>query len=91
MEVHFTDDQKAFIHQAIDSGRYSSEEDAVQEALSLWESRERRRAEILAVVEQAESSFARGEGRRIATREEAAQFAKETKRRGFARLNAEQK
>ena len=90
MEVHLTEDQQAFIRQAINTGRYAREEDAVQEALALWEARERRRAEILAAVEQAEASFARGEGRRITTREEATQFAEEIKRRGLARLNAEE-
>ena len=90
MEVHLTDDQKAFIREAIQSGRFASEEDALQEALSLWEGRERRRAEILAAVDQAEASFARGEGRSITTREETAELADEIKRRGLARLNAEQ-
>ena len=86
MEVHLTDDQKAFIRQAIEISRYAREEDAVQEALSLWEERERRRAEILASVDQAEASLARGEGRRITTREETAQLADDIKRRGLARL-----
>jgi Arc/MetJ-type ribon-helix-helix transcriptional regulator len=80
MEVHLTDDQKAFIRQAIDAGRIAREEDAVQEALSLWERRERRRAEILAAVDQAEASLASGEGRRITTRPEAAQLADEIKK-----------
>jgi len=90
MEVQFTDDQKALVRQAIESGRYSREEDALQEALSLWEGRERRRAEILAAVDQAEASFARGEGRRITTSEGAAQLADEVKRRGLSRLAAEE-
>jgi putative addiction module CopG family antidote len=90
MEVHLTDDQKAFVRDAIEAGRYSREEDALREALSLWEGCERRRAEILAAVDQAEASFARGEGRRITTREEAAQIADEIKRRGLTRLAAEQ-
>jgi len=77
MEVRLTDDQKAFLRQAIESGRYSREENALTEALSLWENRERRRAEILAAVDQAEASFSRGEGRRITTRGEAAQLANE--------------
>src|SRR5579863_225784 len=89
MEVHLTDDQKAFVRQAIETGRYSREEDALREALSLWETRERRRAEILAAGDQAEASFARGDGRRVTTREEAAQLADEIKRRGLARLDAE--
>ena len=90
MEVQLTEDQKAFVQQAIESGRYSREEEAVQDALSLWEQRERRRAEILAAVDQAEASFARGEGRRITTREETAQLANEIKRRGLARLGSQQ-
>jgi len=41
MEVQLTQDQKAFVRQAIESGRLRTEEDAVKEALSLWEERER--------------------------------------------------
>lgn len=89
MEVQLTSDQKAFVREGIESGRYSREEDALREALSLWEHRERRRAEILAAVDQAEASFSRGEGRRITTREEAAQLAEEIKQRGMARLARE--
>jgi putative addiction module CopG family antidote len=89
MEVQLTDDQKAFVRQAIQSGRYSGEEEALRDALALWEGRERRRAEILAAVDQAEASYARGEGRRITTREESAQLADDINRRGLARLNAE--
>lgn len=90
MKVQWTDDQKAFIRQAIESGRYSHEEDALRDALSLWEVHERRRAEILAAVDQAEASLARGEGRRITTREETTQLAGEIKKRGRARFAAEE-
>ena len=86
MKVEFTPDQKAFIRQAIESGRLQREEDAVKEALSLWEERERRRLEILVAVDQAEMSLARGEGRRVTTLEEARQLAGDVKRRGMARL-----
>jgi hypothetical protein len=54
------------------------------------EEHERRRAEILAAVDQAEASLTRGEGRRITTREETTQLADDIKRRGLARLNAEE-
>jgi hypothetical protein len=54
----------------------------------MWEHRERRRAEILAAVDQAEASYARGEGRTITTREQATQFVEEIKRRGRARWAA---
>ena len=53
MNVDLTADQKAFIHEAIESGRFQSAEDAVREVLSLWEEGERRRAEILATVDAA--------------------------------------
>jgi Arc/MetJ-type ribon-helix-helix transcriptional regulator len=64
MEVQLTPDQKAFVRQAIESGRLHREEDALQEALSMWEERERTRAEILTAFDVAEASLARGEGAR---------------------------
>ena len=90
MKVQLTPDQKAFVLQATESGRLRHEEDAVKEALSLWEERERRRLEILIAVDKAETSLARGEGRRVTTPEETKQLADEVKRRGIARLAAEQ-
>jgi len=89
MEVHLTPDQKAFVRQAIEMGRFRREEDAVQEALSLWEERERRRLEILAAVDEAEASLAHGEGH-VITQESMRELAEEVKRRGRARLAAEQ-
>src|SRR5271155_1323937 len=89
MEVQLTSDQKAFVRQAIQSGRLRREEDAVKEALSLWEERERTRAEILAAVDEAEASLARWEGRTI-TQESMRELAQEVKRRGRARLAVEQ-
>jgi putative addiction module CopG family antidote len=89
MEVHLTPDQKAFVRQAIESGRLHREEDAVREALSLWEERERTRAEILTAVDVAEASIARGEGRTI-TQESMRQLADEVKQRGRNRLASEQ-
>ena len=83
-------EKQALIRQAIASGRLHTPEEAAKEAWELWAERERRRAEILAAVDEAEASLARGEGRRIATREEMAQFADEIKQRGLARLSAEQ-
>ncbi len=89
MDVHLSPDQKAFIRQAMEAGRLRREEDAVQEALSLWEERERTRTEILAVVDVAESSLARGQGRTI-TQQSMRELAEEVKQRGRARLAAEQ-
>ena len=88
MDVQLTPDQKAFARQAIEAGRLRREEDAVQEALVLWEERERTRAEILASVDRADSSLARGEGRAI-TQESTRELAHNVKQRGRARLAAE--
>ena len=88
MEVQLTPDQAAFARQAILSGRLRAEEDAVQEALALWEERERTRLEILAAVDRAEASIARGEGR-IITEEPMRDVAGGVKQRGRARLAAQ--
>src|ERR1700733_4476670 len=89
MEVQLTCDLKAFVREAIQSGRLRREEDAVKEALSLWEERERTRAEILAAVDDAEASVVRGQGR-IVMQESMRELARQLSqfrpcpRRGFA-------
>lgn len=88
MEIELTPDQKAFVQQAIQTGRVHSEEDVVREALLLWEERERVRAEMLADVDAAEASIARGEGR-IITEQSMHELAIEVKQRGRERLAAE--
>ena len=89
MEVHLSPDQEAFIRQAIESGRFRHEEEAVREAMSLWEERERRRLEILAAVDKAEASLARGEGLTISSEAELDTFASDVRRRGMERLSSE--
>ncbi|MFY9743380.1 MAG: hypothetical protein WA252_05985 [Candidatus Sulfotelmatobacter sp.] len=89
MEVRLTPDQEAFVRQAIESGRLHRPEDAVEEALRLWEERERTRAEILAAVDLAEASLVRGEGRVIVTKQDARKLATEVNRRGRARLGTQ--
>jgi Arc/MetJ-type ribon-helix-helix transcriptional regulator len=88
MEVHLTPDQQAFVREAIESGRLAREEDAVKEALALWEERERTRAEFLATLDQAEASLAPGEGR-VITQESMRSLAEEVHQRGLARLAAD--
>ena len=62
MNVELTADQQAFVRKAIENGRFKREEEAVQEALALWEERERRRLELIAMIDEADASLARGEG-----------------------------
>jgi Arc/MetJ-type ribon-helix-helix transcriptional regulator len=88
MENQLTADQKAFARRAIETGRLHSEEEAVQEALALWEERERGRLEFLATLDDARASLAAGEGRAI-TQESMRELAAEVTERGRARLIAE--
>jgi putative addiction module CopG family antidote len=88
MDVELTPDQKAFARRAIESGRLRTEEEAVREALVLWEERERRKAEFLLTLNDARASLARGEGR-VLTQESVRELAGEVKERGRARLLAE--
>jgi putative addiction module CopG family antidote len=88
MEVRLTPDQEAFVRRAIEAGRFGRVEDAVEEALSLWEERERKRAEFLATLEDAKASIARGEGH-VITQQSMRDLAMEVKQRGRARLAAD--
>ena len=85
MKVHISPEQRAFIREGIESGRFRTEEDAVQEALALWEERERLRSEILAAVDKAENSITRGEGRTI-TRASMRHSQRRQTTRSFAHL-----
>jgi putative addiction module CopG family antidote len=89
MEVRLTPDQEAFIRRAVEAGRFGRAEDAVEEALSLWEERERKRAEFLVTLDDAKASIARGEGR-VMTQQSMRDLATEVKRRGRVRLAADQ-
>ena len=84
-----TPDQKALARHAIESGRIDREEEAVQEALAMWEERERTRSEMLNSLDSAEDSLVLGEERLI-TRQSMADLAGEIKQRGRDRLAAEQ-
>jgi len=88
MNVELTPDQRAFVQKAIESGRFTREEEAIEEALALWERRERRRLEIIAMVEEAEASLARGEGIPI-TEESMKALAEDTKQRLRRRIASE--
>jgi Arc/MetJ-type ribon-helix-helix transcriptional regulator len=88
MEYRLTPDQQAFARLAIETGRLRSEEEAIQEALALWEERERGRVELLATLDAARASLARGDGR-VITQESMRELAAEVRDRGRARLIAE--
>jgi Arc/MetJ-type ribon-helix-helix transcriptional regulator len=88
MEVELTPDQEAFVRQAIRAGRIQRAEDAVTEALLLWEERELLRSEFLASLDDAKASIARGEGIPI-TQASMRSLADDVNRRGRERLASE--
>jgi hypothetical protein len=55
---------------------------------TLWENRERTRAEVLAAADDARASLDRGEGR-VVTQQSMRELAADVKQRGRARLAAE--
>jgi hypothetical protein len=81
--------KKRLFVKAIESGRLHHDDEAVKEALSLWEERERRRVEIVSAVDEAEASLARDEGRPV-TQQSMGELAEDVKRQGRARLMVEQ-
>jgi Arc/MetJ-type ribon-helix-helix transcriptional regulator len=89
MEIQPTPDQKAFIKHAIESGRLHREEDAIREALSLWEERERSRVELGAALDEAESDLEAGHYTDY-TNETLPQLAGELKREARALGDAKQ-
>lgn len=89
MNVDLTSDQEAFIRQAIETGRFRTAEEAVKDALRLWEERERQRAQFLATLDEAQTSLARGEGR-IIIQKSMRELADDVQQRGRARLAGEQ-
>ena len=88
MDVQLTSDQKAFARRAIESGRLRTEQEAVIEALALWEERERQRVEGLVTLDDARASSARGEGR-VITEDSMRELSEQVKERGRARLLSE--
>ena len=89
MQITLTPDQEAFVRQAISSGRITRAEDAVTEALLLWEERELRRQQVIASLDEAKASLIRGEGR-VITQASMQSLAAEAKQRLRARLAGEQ-
>ena len=85
--IHFTPGQRAFIEKAIATGRLQTEDDAIAEALALWEERERY-LDTLPAVAQAEASPAAATSETINRREESRLFFDEIKEHLIARFRA---
>jgi Arc/MetJ-type ribon-helix-helix transcriptional regulator len=88
VQITLTPEQEAFIRRALEAGRIDRPEDAVMEALLLWEERELLRSDLIASLDEARSSIARGEGR-VITQASMQALAEEAKQRLHSRLSAE--
>lgn len=88
MNITLTPNQQTFVQRAVESGRIGSAEDAVTEALLLWEEQELQRAAFLETLDQAKASIARGEGR-VITPDSMRALAADSKRRLRERLAGE--
>lgn len=88
MEITLTPDQEELVRRAIDAGRSHHADNVVKEALSLWEERERGRAEFLATLDEADASLAGDESVPI-TQESMRALAADVKQWGRERLAAE--
>jgi putative addiction module CopG family antidote len=85
MQVQLTPEQISFVDLGIQEGRFRNSEEAVQQALALWEKRERTRVELLASLDLAEQSLDAGEGE-CYTAESLHELVDSVKQRGLARL-----
>jgi Arc/MetJ-type ribon-helix-helix transcriptional regulator len=85
MQVQPTPEQNSFIDLGIQEGRFRDREEAVQQALALWEKRERARVELLASLDLAEKSLDAGEGETY-TSDSLHELVKGVKERGISKL-----
>lgn len=62
MQIELTPEQISFVDLGIQEGRFRNSEEAVHQALALWEERERGRVALIASLDLAEQSLNAGEG-----------------------------
>ena len=89
MDIRPSPNQEALIRQAVEAGRFEHPEDAVKEALALWEERERARR-IQGNARRRGSLACTGRGTEI-TRESMRELTDSIMERTSARIAAEQK
>jgi len=85
MQIQLTPEQSSFVELGIQEGRFRNSEEAVRQALALWEKRERARVELLASLDLAEHSLDAGEGESY-TADTLHQLTQSVQQRGLAKL-----
>jgi putative addiction module CopG family antidote len=86
MQVELTPAQASFIDLGIQEGRFRNSEEAIREALALWEKWERARIELLASLDSAEQALEAGEGEEY-TFDTLSSLVQSVQERGAARLS----
>lgn len=86
MQIDLTPAQASFIDLGIQEGRFRNSQEAIREALALWEKRERARLELLASLDAAEQALDSGQGEEY-TLETLRALVESIKQRGTARLS----
>ncbi len=86
MEIDLTPEQNSFVHLGIEQGRFQRPEDAVKDALSLWEERERARVELLSAIDAGLDSLDSGQGVSLDGDDAIGDWMEGVKQRGRARL-----
>lgn len=89
MEVILTPDQERLIAEAVATGRFQRREDAVREALALWEVRENALQRFRDSLDRAEASIAAGGGSPV-TEASMRDLAEAISRRGRESLSAKE-
>ena len=79
MQIELTPEQDDIVRHAIASGRIARPEEAVAQAMADWVERERQRAELIASLDEADASVARGEGIYLETEGDIDAFFEEIK------------
>lgn len=85
MQIQLTPEQSSFVELGIQEGRFRNSEEAVRQALALWEKRERARVELLASLDLAEESLEADEGETYSA-ETLNELVASVKERGMSRL-----
>lgn len=70
MQIELTPEQDDVVRHAIASGRIARPEEAVAQAMAFWVEREREMADLVASLDEADASDARGESISIENDEE---------------------
>jgi putative addiction module CopG family antidote len=85
MQIDLSPEQISFVDLGIQEGRFRDQEEAVRQALALWEKRERTRIQLLTDIDAGEASFD-GTETTLESAEDIQKFVEDIATRGRGRL-----